>query len=264
MFTAKRNIDLFKHFSAIHFKKMRYFGMNTITELITNILFIVMNILFWQTIYNYQLNLSWTYQQMLVFLAYGELFYAFKNGFFQATTKFWVLIVTGKIDAYLIRPVNPVYRIIIANMDFMELVKGSFMFVFLLIISKVNFHFSFLVFSIIICFIATFIYSLIELILGYLSFQFGKIEVVFELIDSLVRFNKYPLNILPKGFFYFFIFGLPLAFISTFPALITIDQLKLSTCLYLFLLSVLLLFFWLGLHQFFWQRGLKSYESYNG
>ncbi|MCX7871538.1 MAG: ABC-2 family transporter protein [bacterium] len=264
MSIIEKNLDLIKIFLKINFKRMKYFGFNTFVDLITNSFYILMNILFWQTIYSNNLSISWNFNDLLVFLAFSELFFAFKNGFFSSTTKFWNIIISGKLDVYLVRPVNPIFRVIIANLNLMEFFKGLLLFIILLFFSSVKVRPFFLFIGLLMCFIATLIFSIIELMFSYLAFKFGKIELVFELIDSMIRFNKYPLNILPKLLYYIFIFIMPFAFISTFPALITIGKIKAIKAVGILVLSVVLAGVWCYLNNMLWEGGLKRYESYNG
>lgn len=257
-------ISIFIYSVKIEFKRISNFKLNYFFDFISTLLFVASNIIFWESLISNQFIIpKWNRSEIYVFMGFVELFFGIKNGFFSSSANFWVYIVTGKIEVLLVRPVNVWFRAIVSNINIFEFFKGIFMFFLLLIISNIHISILNFIIAVLICVVSSLILSLIQLVISFVSFKYGRIDSLIEVIDSLIGFNKYPLNILPKVLYNLFIFILPFAYFSTLPTMIVTEKFTFVDISKIILTVIVIQICWYYVTNFFWKRGLKSYEGYN-
>ena len=246
-------------------KRALYFKLNFILNVITNLMFVFMSILFWKVIYDNKYVIpGWDFKNLIMFTGFAELFFGIKNGFFATSSRFWVLIVTGRLDTLLVRPINPKLRVLIANTNIMEFVKGLAIFLSLLFLTQDNIHVGKLLIAVLMCFIAAINFALIEFCISYIAFKYGRVDAVMEIIDAMTLFNKYPLNMFPRSVFLFFVFVIPFSFLSTIPAMVGVGNMGWPMIGKFAIVLTIITVLWFAIDNYLWKKGLKKYESYNG
>lgn len=261
----KRYINILKTIVSLTISRSRTFLADTLIGLFTNIIFVVANVLFWLFVFRSGYNIGgWSLSDIIVFLAFSELFFGIDNAIFKAASRFWYYIVSGMLDIHLTRPFDPRLRFILFNISYTTIIKTIIVFITLLLIANAKLNIILVLIGVIIVIIANVILAFITSVLNYLSFIFGRLDAVSEISDSMVMFNKYPLVVMPKGLIYIFKFTLPFFFFSTFSAELVTSKLT-STDLIISISGLILcLCLWYLLNKYFWRKGLSRYESYNG
>jgi ABC-type uncharacterized transport system permease subunit len=133
----------------------------------------------------------------------------------------------------------------------------------LLILSNLKLNLISVLGGVVICCLGTLMLSLIQLCVSFISFKYGKVDALVEIIDSLMNFNKYPLNIMPNIIYSFFKYLIPFAYFSTIPAIISINNNKSINLAITLFISIIITLVWIFVTDFFWKRSLKHYEGYN-
>jgi ABC-2 type transport system permease protein len=95
------------------------------------------------------------------------------------------------------------------------------------------------------------------LILATTSFWFTRIENIEMIFWNLFEAGRYPIDVYPIYIRRFLTFGVPLAFITTFPARALGGMLEMQT----FLLAMLLAAAMAAVSTWFWRQGLRRYGS---
>jgi len=254
-------ISLFR----IRIYRLKEFKFDSVVGLVTDLFYLAANLVFWMFIFNSSYSIEgWDIHYIFVFLAYSELFYGLDSSIFSIASRFWLYVVTGTLDTFLVRPMDPRIRIVLLNVNFIGIIKSIVVFTILLILSGVDMNIFIILLGVVIVIVSNFVLMLIRLVLSYLSFKFGRVDAVTELTDSLVMFNKYPLTILPKSLIVIFKLVLPFFFFSTFSAIINIESSFSFDSMYSIIMLLGCLVFWVIINKVFWKWGLSRYESYNG
>lgn len=257
--------SIFKTIFNIEVTRLKEYKVSAICEILTNITYLVINLVFWRSLFDIGYNVNgWSYADIIVFIAYSELFFGLYSAAFANLSRFWQYIVTGTLDIYLVRPIDSRLRMFLFNIKYIGLIKTIIFFTILLIYSGKEFTFLGLIFSFCICIIGLIIFALIQLCISYTSFYFGKVESLNEISDSITMVNKYPTTILPSVLQMIFKTVLPFYFFSTLPAEILTGKINFSNGFMTLVFMFVCLGIWVVLHNFIWKRGLEKYESYNG
>lgn len=246
-------------------KRFKYYPLDNVLKVVTKIIYVVINLLFWYVVGELRFTMEgWTYRDMIVFLAFSELFYGLDAAVFSNVSRFWTYIHAGSLDNTLTRPLDSRIRFIILNVDYLDILLTFVEFLALLFVVNEHRNILMILVSVLVVIGANFLLSMIRLCASYLAFWHGKMNVVSEISDCLTSFNKYPLTILPKGLRYLFKFIFPFYFFSTFSTELicfSIDKQE-------FVISVLgfvsLFILWISVNNILWNKGLKRYESING
>lgn len=257
--------QIFKTVLNIEITRVKEYKVSAICELFTNIGYLAINLIFWRTLFyiGYDVN-GWSYSDTIVFIAFSELFFGLHSSMFATLSRFWIYIVTGNLDIYLVRPFDPRIRMFLFNIKFVGLAKSVILFIGLLIYSENEISILTVFIGILICLIGLIIFSLIQLSIAYFSFYFGKVEAINEITDSLTIVNKYPTTILPEFLQTLFKTILPFYFFSTFSAEVVTNKLVAISNIKAFIMMLVCLTLWIITHNFLWKRGMECYESYNG
>ncbi len=170
-------------------------------------------------------------------------------------------ITRGILDKYLIKPISPLFQLIVEMIQlegFGELILGIvFLFIFTPMVA-VTWTFSSIM-ALIVCvlFSMMFFFS-IKLIFGSLSFWTKRSIEVMTMIYDFSNFAKYPINIFNQVIRFILTFILPFSVVIFFP----IEALLFNGNLWLqvFYVAIASLGMFV-ISLFIWSQGLKRYES---
>ncbi len=243
----------------------KYFKIDALTALFSKLIYLASNLLFWNflMVKGYIIE-GWSYGDIVVFIAFSELFYGINGAIFSISSRFWRTIHDGAIDNYLTRPLDARLRFIVLNIDYITLVSSVIEFVVLLLMSGVKMSISSIALGALAVFIANLCLAQIGFTCSYTSFWLGRIDAITEILDSLTTFNKYPLNIMPNVLVVLFKFIFPFYFFSTFSAEIVNGFLGAREYLIAACGLVLNIIIWFTLSEILWKKGLERYDSVNG
>lgn len=258
-------INLIKLSILFNIKRTQYFKLDALFSFITGTIYIATGILFWYILLDLGITLKgWNFSDVMVFIAFSELFYGIETSIFGVMSRFWRVIHIGQLDMLLIRPLDPRLRFFILNIKLTGLLTAIIKFIIIIIISGKQLNILFVICGILIVLLANTILALIRLFLTYLAFWCGNMDALSELTDSLTQFNKYPLVIFPAVIKFFCMFGFPFYFFSTYPAELVLNKLNTHTLLWGSFCLCFNICFWIILNRLLWKKGRNKYESING
>lgn len=255
------NIICFKFYT----QRFKYFKLDTVLRLLSNSVYVALNIIFWVIIKDAGYHIeNWSLNDILVFVAFSELFFSIEASMFGIISRFWRVIYSGQLDNYLTRPLDPRLRFALLNVNYSGILDAFIKFFVLLFISGKRLSLITVLSGIIVVLFANTVLALIRLFLSYSAFWFGKMDAMSELADCMTQFNKYPLVIMPRLIKLLFVFIFPFYFYSTYPAELVLGKLNFST--FIFGISGLCtnLLLWILMNKILWEKGLSRYESING
>jgi ABC-2 type transport system permease protein len=234
-------------------------------DVISKVTYLALNLLFWYIIQEAGFSMEgWEYEDIVVFLAFSELFYGLDGAVFTYASRFWMSVYAGSLDNTLTRPMDARVRFLLLHVDYLSLVLAFVEFAVLLLFSGKSLNFLSVLFGVFVVVGANLILTLLRLCASYLAFWHGKMSAVSEISDCLTSFNKYPLTILPKPLVYAFKFVFPFYFFSTFSAELVCFTMETTEVLISGAGFAVLLVLWSVLNKILWEMGLKRYESILG
>lgn len=256
---------LLKVLGMFEIRRFRYYFLDVITSLGSKIVYLLINVAFWYVVMDagYTIH-GWSYGDIIVFIAFSELFYGLDRAVFSAASRFWRVIYSGTLDNGLTRPIDPRLKLFLLNIDYMEVAITMLEFIFLLFLSGNSLSVGKVCIGILMVILANLILALIRLGMSYFAFWHGKMDAITELADSMTSFNKYPLVIMPKVVRCVFQFVLPFYFFSTFSAEIVNFTLGYRTFLIAFAGVGCNIALWGTINHVLWKKGLARYEGIHG
>ncbi|HXH74780.1 MAG TPA: ABC-2 family transporter protein [Bacteriovoracaceae bacterium] len=258
----KRYLRLYLYFLRFSFSKALQFRLDFTFRIIMDIIYYVVNILFFKVIYLHTPMLAgWSEEQMMVFVASYLLVDAINMTIFSSNM-WWIPfhINRGDLDYYLIRPVSPLFflslREFSANSFLNLLIAGGF-FTYTLAMYSAPYNFLDLMLFIGMIINGTLIYYCIQMMMIIPVFWTHSARGFQDLFYSMGLAMERPDRIYKGWLRLVFTTVLPFALIASFPARIFIEKFEWTTIVHLFAVSLGL---WIVMISF-WKLGLRNYSS---
>lgn len=256
---------LFLYTLKLDLRRLWYFRASIFMEVLASLAYALIMVVFWSVIYQDVKPLpGWPLGQTFVFLAYLELFFALTNSVFGASGKAWLLINNGRLDTYLVRPVDPRLLLTLLTTRLLNLVRAAPSIALLFFLATQNgarFTFSGVVTALAMVLLATIAYAQLQFVGSYVSFWMGRSRVIDELTDSLYALTQYPHTIFPRWLQAVLATVLPFAFASTWPGMASVGAGNAGAWL---ALSLVVTASWILIQDRVWKLGLKRYDSFGG
>lgn len=248
---------------SMRIKYSAVYSVDTLFSIITQILDLIVKIIFILTVFTLGEKLSiggFDYWQILLVLYAFEVMTMFLWLFLQpsaVTTK--RKIYTGDFDILLLKPVNSFYFSIVQNSwvtnSVGKVIYLSILFPVILISNHVSWL-ELIFLTVVLCY-SSLIYSLFLWLGVAMTFYFTKFDFWSDFLGELMEVSKYPKNIYPKFFENIFLYFLPILLILN-PIYSVLNheyhwELLVSYAIVITLQSILL--------YFLWKIGIKRYSS---
>lgn len=179
---------------------------------------------------------------------------------------FWIFssktIIRGEFDKYLIRPVSPIFQLIIERVQFDalgEILIGIYLYIYGL--SNLQLELSILsisILSIYFIIMGSIIYTCIKIICSSLAFWIKNSKTILQSVYSLSDFVKYPISIYPFFLEMILTFVVVFSLTSYFPIKAIIMDSNKVVIMVLSLMAVVLLLY---ITKIIWKKGVENYES---
>ncbi len=171
------------------------------------------------------------------------------------------IIVRGEFDRYLLRPINPLFQLIVERFQpdgFGEILIG----LILVVISNSHLHMKFgfldiLLFTVVVI-SGSVIYTSIKLFFASFAFWIKSSISILDMIYSLSDFAKYPIGIYSRVIQVIITFIIPFAFTAFIPAGYFIGKVPVKLAVFGTVLASILSF---TMAYTVFQKGINSYES---
>lgn len=261
----RKSMQYLKVLCRMRVSRYREFPADTLLSLLSSLLYLLLNLAFWFLVNNAGFFVEgWSYGQLLVFVAFSELFFGLDGAIFGNSSRFWYHIYSGSLDVLLTRPQDPRVRFLMLNIDFLGIFTSFITFAFLLVFSGERVSLALLLLGVLFVLTADAVLGLIRFTLSYTAFWLGRMDAICELADALTWFNKYPLVIMPKAVRVVFKLLVPFYFFSTFSSELVLSKLEPGALLPGIGALLLCAALWCAINSLVWKRGLARYESING
>lgn len=250
----------------LNLRRLRQFTVSFLLDVTASLAYAGITVIFWRVIYGRIRPLpGWTLGQAFAFSAFFELFYALSMSLFVGTGKLWNNIITGRIDVYLIRPVDPrlLMGLLTVRMESFIRALPSIVLLFSLALAHgVRFTIGNALASLVIVTLGALTYAFVQMAGSWASFWIGRAQMLDEITDSLNELARYPHTIFPDWLRMALMTVVPMAFASTEPARVLTGMSGNMVGAIGVAMGVTAV--WWFIQDLLWKKGLRRYDSYGG
>ena len=231
------------------------------TSFVMNVLFMILNnatfIIQWIVIYSLREDVGgYTFNQVLLLWAIAASTYGFSRFFFKRSFSLSELITNGKLDSFLVQPKNVLISAVTTEVEVSAI--GDILYGYIVLTISGLTVTKFLLFSFF-SITGAIIAVDIAVMLGSLSFWFGRSEMIADTGNSLItNFATYPDGIFKGAARILLLTIIPVGFTSYIPIWI---MTKFNLWLFLVVIAITVLLTMLTFFIFY--RGLRRYSSSN-
>ena len=259
----KRYLRLYKQFLKQYIKTLMEYRADFILGLIGFVLVQGIGVIFIGLVFKSIPSLKgWGFYEILFIYGFAQIPRGIDHVFTDQLWIFsWKTIVQGEFDRYLVRPLNPLFQVIVEKFQpdgFGEIIVGSI--ILITAWSKIGLQVTVarLIALIFVILCATVIYTAIKLAFTSIAFWVKFAQSYLFMTYQLSTFVKYPITIYPTWIGGILTFIIPFAFTGYYPAAYILGKGSFSTGIVMtFLASVISIF----IAYRVWLIGMKQYES---
>ena len=205
---------------------------------------------------------GWSFYEILFIYGFAQIPRGIDHVFTDQLWIFsWQTIVEGKFDKYLVRPLNPLFQVIVEKFQpdgFGEIVIGTVLLVTSWIKLGLDISIDKIIALIVVIIFATFIYTAIKLAVASIAFWVKFAQSYLFMVYQLSTFVKYPITIYPAWIKGIITFIIPFAFTGYFPSAYFLGRESFFSGI---LLTCIVGVVSLVIAYRIWLIGMKRYES---
>lgn len=219
----KRYFRLYLKFLEQYTKTLIEYRADFILGLIGFLFVQSVGVIFITLIFNAIPSLSgWSFYEILFIYGFAQIPRGIDHVFTDQLWIFsWQTIVEGKFDKYLVRPLNPLFQVIVEKFQpdgFGEIIIGTILLLISWINLKLDISIGKLLALIIVIFFASLIYTAIKLAITSIAFWVKFAQSYLFMVYQLSTFVKYPITIYPVWIKGILTFIIPFAFTGYYPS----------------------------------------------
>ena len=258
-----RHLKLYSKFLKQYIKTLIEYRADFILGLIGFVFVQAIGVIFIGLIFNAIPSLKgWSFYEILFIYGFAQIPRGIDHVFTDQLWIFsWKTIVQGEFDRYLVRPLNPLFQVIVERFQpdgFGEIIIGTILLVTAWSKIGLEITFSRIVALIFVILCATVIYTAIKLAVTSIEFWVKIAQSYLFMVYQLSTFVKYPVTIYPTWIRGILTFIIPFAFTGYFPAAYILGKGNfLSGVVMTFIVAVVS--FLLAYRIWLW--GMSRYES---
>lgn len=241
------------------------FPISTGMDLVASAVHIGMYVVFWKVIVDQVGQVpGWSFGALLIYLGYAELFFAVGAAFWGSATQFGKFISSGRLDTFMIRPVEPRLLIFVASfrVEFLLRALPNLLLLFAWgALATPGFSLWRFVVGIVLVVIAAWTLALVQMAGTCLSFWLGWARALEEFTQGLGFLTHYPLTIFDGPLRFVLTALLPIGIAATEPALLATGASRWPVALGG---AALVCAFWIVVCEVIWRQGLNRYASSGG
>ena len=219
----RKYCKLYKKFLQQYIKTLMEYRADFILGLIGFLFVQSIGVIFIGLIFNNIPSLKgWSFYEILFIYGFAQIPRGIDHVFTDQLWIFsWQTIVEGKFDKYLVRPLNPLFQVIVEKFQpdgFGEIIIGSILLMFSWIKLGVEVTAIKIISLVIVIIFASFIYAAIKLAVASIAFWVKFAQSYLFMVYQLSTFVKYPITIYPAWIRGILTFIIPFAFTGYFPS----------------------------------------------
>ena len=256
----RRTLKLFISYYKINFKEIAIYDKDFYFGVISMIIEYATGLMVLLFIFDVVEKINgWTFHEILFLYALNIIGYSLWSCFFINTISLPYYIKDGSFDRFLLRPVSPIFQILMDGFDedaWGELITGLVILIYAWIKLRIPIYFIIIVpiFAISTCFI----YAGISIMFSTLSFFTVAKADFANLAMEFKEFANYPMTIYNRCLQIIFLTVIPIGFASYYPSLVLMRGYHYS---YLIFIIPIISFLYYKFSKIIWNIGLRKYSS---
>ena len=225
----------------------------------------LMTLLFFDVIFN-KINsvAGWNHHEILLLFGMGQLIYYTYHTFFGATWRITSKIISkGKLDAFLLRPINPLFSIVTSRLSLVEILPSWALAIGIVAVAwcRLELGWGSYQFAVLIdLFLGVALFTAPFIIISLASFWWTDTQTLTDIYHSITELQQYPAEIIPWAAPPIFMTLIPIILTAYTPTYFLIRQFNPA----LLVAQVLVLSFFIIAINLLWKRGLERYSSTSG
>lgn len=259
---VKRYLKIYAVSTAQHLKRMLQYRSDFLIGAGSFLFIQASGILFMVLIFQQIPDLNgWSLTEMMFLYGYFQLPRGLDH---LCTDNIWLIptkIRRGEIDRYLLRPINPLFQLVIERFQveaFGELAVGVALMVYTIPQLNVPITVGTVALGLLFILLGALIYTSIKLMTASIGFWVINSMPIMTTIYNIADFSKYPTTIFPKAIQWTVTYLIPFAFVSFLPATVLLNRADGFPVLAGSVIAVTIFAF---CAYKLWTLGLKSYQS---
>jgi len=257
-----RSIKTIFKFLSLKFQAHIAFRTDVVFEILTGIFTTAFTFIFFEVIYSYVESIGGFNKGQIYILAgtVSVMSNLYRTFFGFSIFSLSVLVRRGRLEKYLIRPLDP--RILVALREprfdtFYRLPSYLALFIYGFYLTKTLPGITNFLLYIISFIISFFIYLFLHYNLTLLTFWIIEVYNLYYIIYDLYEFSKYPEKIYKGLFRIFFMTIIPVIILSNYPVKFLFREGKIEYLMY----QIILLIVFFLIFILMWEKGIKRYEG---
>jgi len=258
----KRYFQIYLKFTAQHIKRMLQYRSDFLIGAGSFLFIQASGLLFIVLIFQQIPSLNgWSLTEMMFLYGYFQLPRGLDH---LLTDNIWLIptkVRRGEIDRYLLRPINPLFQLVIERFQieaFGELIVGIVLMFYTVPLLNIPVTVQTFFLALLFIVLGALIYTSIKLITASIGFWVINSMPIMTTIYNIADFSKYPTTIFPKVIQWTITYLIPFAFVSFLPATALLDRTGDGGVVMGSVIAVVLLTIFA---YRLWILGLKSYQS---
>lgn len=262
--SAKKHFKLYRQFFLIYLKTQLVYFKDTLLGLVNQFFSLISSLLLIGLIFTQVNSINgWSFYELIFLAGLGRFILNFHTVFMFSTVFLGEhYIRTGRLDRYLVRPLNVLYQLYASRVNFHNLGDSiaSLLIVIYAAIQIEGFSITLVKFlySIVSISSAVMVIASIFLVFGTVGFWTARTGSLFSLFWKIRKFRKYPFGIYSEAMKIFFITVMPIAFASFFQASFLLGKFQWFNLQMISIIAGPI--FYLIAYKF-WLFGLSKYSS---
>lgn len=263
-------MNIIKRYMRIYFIKFKYefkiFTNSLLNFLVGILAFLVIQIgalLFIGILYKNTSSIDdFNVYQMLALYGFSQLTRGIDHFYSDFLWSFsYSGVIRGVYDKYLIRPLNPLFQIIIEKVQFDalgEIITGISLYIYAIINLNIEINIILFIKTIFFTIVGVIIYTCLKIMATSSTFYMKKGHAVLRTFYSISNFAKYPISVYPKVMQTILTYIFAYAFTSYYP----IKYILIEPLTFRIILKILIIVFvFIFVTKIVWKQGEKRYES---
>lgn len=254
-------LKMYFKYVVINLKSIMVYDWDYIFGIIAMILKCVINFSMLLLMFGITDNIAgWSFDQMLFLYGMSTVCFALWHCFFTNIITIPTYIQSGEFDRFLLKPIDPLFQIMMEGFDedgWGELIFGAI--ILTISITKLDYVDGYIFLIPVFCMCGCLIAAGLSIFCSSLAFMtIGNIDLTDNIMD-FKEFAKYPLTIFNKGIVFLFSFIIPIGFTAYYPGMLYIRNENNNVLLSF--LSIPISFAFFGFSWIWWHHALKKYNS---
>lgn len=258
-----RYISIYYSFISQYLKTLMQSRLNFLIGFLSFVINQVAGVVFLSIIFQKIPSLKgWSFDSLLFIYGFSQLPKGLDHLYSDNLWNFsQTIIVNGDFDKCLLRPLNPLFQVMVETLQLDalgEIIIGAIISVISINKLGINVNASFIIYLLLFIIISSWIITMVKLFFASLAFWIKNSYPLLNAIYTLLDFTRYPINIYSMSLKFILTAIIPFFVTTYYPAMALLGKSNsFYTLILIFVVAIVITFISYNV----WLKGIKAYES---